>query len=351
MRLYYFFIIILVALSSCKKEEEEVSFANDYGAGMYISTSNGVSFFDGDSVKNHIYRNVNGTILSDVKKIKFKENKAYVLAVDRLYVANIETFAERGYVGNFIDAVDFEFVSPEDRAFVVDKGDSKVKVVDIERMEITSDIETGDATNPVFIITKWYRSIVMNGGAPADSLKDSTIVAIDYKDELVPLADMMGSLYVGENPNSGVNINNLKVLCKGIYDSNDLSTQTQSTLATVNPWDMVLTSTKTLNGIYNAHNLLSNDNDNRYYFTAHDGVYRMNNTGGGIVQLLDIVSDVLFFQTESYNNTDTTTALSRMIYINDSENNPGYIYKYNEELSLVTDTIIVDGSVRDISYY
>ena len=42
------------------------------------------------------------------------------------------------WLGRFIDAIDFEFVSPQDRMFVVDMGDSKVKVVDLDIMEITS---------------------------------------------------------------------------------------------------------------------------------------------------------------------------------------------------------------------
>ena len=77
---------------------------------------------------------------------------------------------------------------------MVDKADAKVKVVDLLTLDINSDIETGDNTQPVFIVSKWWRSIVMNGGLVAASFKDSTIVAIDYRDNLVPLANFNGSI-------------------------------------------------------------------------------------------------------------------------------------------------------------
>jgi hypothetical protein len=53
-----------------------------------------------------------------------------------------KTFEHKGMISGFVKPVDFDFVS-NDRLFVVDKGDSKVKVVDLKNMEITSDIETG----------------------------------------------------------------------------------------------------------------------------------------------------------------------------------------------------------------
>ena len=71
----------------------------------------------------------------------------------------------------------------------------KIKEFDIENMQITSDIETGDNTSPISLINRYYRTIVMNGGS--NSNKDSTIIVIDHKDNLVPLANMMGSLYIG----------------------------------------------------------------------------------------------------------------------------------------------------------
>jgi len=342
MKSIHYLLIALVFISSCKEDtEEQPNLPNDYGSGLYIATDNGVSFYDGETVKNQIYRKVNGTILSNVERIKFKGTKAYILADHNLFTVNIETFEDKGTAGSFVNAVDFEFVIPEDRMFVVDKGDSKVKVVDLDRMEITSDIETGDRTKPVFIVAKWYRSVIMNGGAVADSLKDSTIVAIDYRDELVPLADMMGSLYIGDNPNSAVMLSDLKVLCKGIYDENDLPNKTESSLIIINPWEnpMQFNSTsQTLGGIYNANNLTSTPDESKYYFTAEGGVYSMNNNGSGVTNIINIVSDILYYQDEQ-------------LYINDSENSKNTIYKYNVGSNIFLDTIVVDGNARDINFY
>ena len=356
MKFYIYLFSLLAIISSCKEETEDTPIlANNYGSGMYISTDNGVSFYKDGVVRNQIYKEVNGQTLTGVEKIKFRGTKAYILAGD-MYSVNIETFENKGIASGFVNPVDLTFVSPHNRALVVDKDDSKVKEVDLDRMEITSVIETGDSTNPTFILSRSTRSIVMNGGAEPDSLKDSTIVVIDHRDELVPLAENMGSLYVGDNPNSALAINGLTILCKGIYDPNDLTTQTQSTLVTVNPWDLLINTNITLNGVYNAQNLVSNDDETEYYFTAADGIYQMNTNGSSISLIDPIVSDILYFLDEEYFvfTTDTTppNILNRnVLFVNDAQNDPSIVYKYNLDLNAFTDTLIFDGNVRDVNFY
>ena len=208
-------------------------------------------------------------------------------------------------------------------------------------MQITSDIETGDNTSPISLINRYYRTIVMNGGS--NSNKDSTIIVIDHKDNLVPLANMMGSLYIGDNPNSAISTDDLKVLCSGVYDISNPSSNTFSSLVKVNPWDLEIAWTQTMNNIYNAANLTSNNAGNVFFFTASDGVYSMNNSGTGVNQVIPLVSDVLLVRSESYNPTDSTTATSNMLYVNDSQNDPSTIYKYNISLSSYVDTIAVEG--------
>ena len=80
----------------------------------------------------------------------------------------------------------------------------------------------------------------MNSGAVADSLKDSTVIGIDYKDVAIPLADLIGSIEVGDNPNSAVWIGALKILCKGIYDDNNLLNNTFSSLSKVDAGNVEL---------------------------------------------------------------------------------------------------------------
>ena len=71
MKLINYLLIALVFVSSCKEDNEPApTFAKDYGDGMYIVTENGVSFYDGEVVKNQIYKEVNGATLSNPKKIK-----------------------------------------------------------------------------------------------------------------------------------------------------------------------------------------------------------------------------------------------------------------------------------------
>ena len=222
----------------------------------------------------------------------------------------------------------------------------------VEYLDVNlEEVETGENAKPVFILTSWYRSFIMNGGAVADSLKDSTIVAIDYRYELVPLANFMGSIEVGANPNSAVWINDLKILCKGIYNPNNSLNNTEATLVRVHPWNMYVVWTQNLSNIYNARNLVATSNDNVYFFTAMDGIYNMYNNGTSILQISPIVSDFLFIKKEEYNPTDTTTAQANMLYINDAVNNASTIYKYNTATSTFCDTIVVDGNVRDIAFY
>ena len=332
------------------------TFAKDYGSGIYITTDNGVNFYKNGVLRSNIFQKVNGITLNKVNKIKFQGTKAYIATEKSLFSANVKSFESMGEADGFMNLVDFDFVAMG-RIFAVDKDDAKVKVVDIDRMEIISDVETGDSTKPVFIVSKSFRSFIMNGGAVPDSLKDSTIVAIDYIDELVPFANMMGSLHIGDNPNSAVAITGLRVLCKGIYDEGNLLSNTFSSLSKVNPYDMELYWNVPLSGIYNANNLISKDDGDTYYFTAEDGVYTMSNSGTGVLQLpLSIVSDVLCFQDEEYsiyNPADsTTTYFNRdVLYINDSENSKNTIYKYNLDIGAYIDTIVVDSPVKDIAFY
>lgn len=351
MKLINYLLIALVFISSCKEETVDApELAKDYGEGMYIATENGVSFYDGEVVKNQIFKAVNGTVLSSVSKIKFKGTKAYIAAGNQIVTANIETFENKDVISGFVNAVDFEFVSFE-RLFVVDKEDAKVKVVDLVSSDITSDIETGDESSPTFIATTWYRSITLNGGAIADSLKDTTIVAIDFKDGVVPLADFMGSIEVGENPNSAVWINDLKVLCKGIYDPNNPLSNTESSLSKIDAWDMELDWNVTLNNIYDAQNFTSDDSDTKYFFTAIDGVYQMSNDGSNVSQKINFTSDFLNVKVERYDLTDTTFAYAHMLYVNDAVNSNNTIYKYNIVTSAFCDTIVVNGAVNDLNFY
>ena len=357
MKLINYLLIALVFISSCKEENDPVpTFAKDYGSGIYIATDNGVSFYKDGVLSSNIFQAVNAIPLNNVNKIKFQGTKAYIATEKSLFSANVETFESKGEAGGFMNLVDFDFVSMG-RIFAIDKDDARVKVIDIDRMEITSEVETGENTKPVFIITSWYRSFIMNGGAVPDSLKDSTIVAIDYKDELVPFANMMGSLHIGDNPNSAVAINGLMVLCKGIYDTNALvNVKTEASLVNINRWQMSIASDVSLTGIFNANNLISDDDDNIYYFTAENGIYSMSNSGTAVASVINRVSDVLCYQDERYsiyNPADSTTNYFNrdVLYINDAQNSKNTVYKFDLDIGSYIDTIIVDGPVKDIAFY
>jgi len=360
MKFLNWLFVILLLFSACKKESEDTSvYSKDYGSGMYIVTENGISFYDGEVVKNQIYKKVNGSSILNGKKIKFRGTKAYIVTDNQILTANVKTFENKEEINGFTNAVDFDFVS-HDRLFVVDKGDSKVKVVDLLTLNIASDIETGDHTQPVFIVSNSYKSFVLNGGGVATQTKDSTVVAIEYRDNLVQLADFTGNLLVGDNPNSAVLFGHLIILCQGIYDPINSINNTESSLSDVNQHSNKVYSTNTLTGIYNAQNLVLDATETKYFFTAADGVYQMNNDGSGISRKINFTSDFINVKVESYNFTDTTLPVSsnltlsanaNMLYVNDAINNASAIYKYNTATSAFCDTIVVDGAIKAIAFY
>jgi len=109
--------------------------------------------------------------------------------------------------------------------------------------------------------------------------------------------------------------------------------------------------TQNLSNIYNAQNLISESSDTKYFFTAADGVYQMNNDGSGISKKMNFTSDFIDIKVESYDLTDTTSAYTNMLYVNDAVNNASTIYKYNIATSEFCDTIVADGNVRDVNFY
>ena len=356
MRSFLYLFFILVVVSSCNEDEVDTPiFSQDYGIGMYIVTDLGVSFYNNNDslaqVQNQIFKTVNNRAIINPKKIKFYGTKAYILADDYIETVNVKTFQEKETINGFLNVVDLDYVS-HDRLFVIDKDDSKVKVVDMESLDITSQIETGDSTRPVFIISNSYKSFIMNGGGSSDQIKDSTVVLIEYKDNLVALADFVGSLSVGDNPNSAVITSSgaLKVLCKGIYDPINPVNNTESLLSDINQYNNQVYSTNTLTGIYNAGNLISNWNNSHCYFTAVGGVYKLNPDNLNVNPVVSVNASVINTVIESFPVNDSTTVSYEMLYMNDLDNT-NTIYKYNSDLSAIVDTIIVDGNVRDINFY
>jgi hypothetical protein len=355
MKLINYLLIVLFFIASCTEDKVDPSIpAENYGDGMYIVTDKGVSFYNNtDSlaeVQNQIFKSVNNSTIINPKKIKFKGTKAYIIADDYILTANVKTFEKRDEINGFSKPVDLDFIS-HNRLLVVDKGDSKVKVVDLISLDISEQIECGDSTKPVFIISNSKTSFIMNAGGSTAEIKDSTVIAIDYRDNLEAISNFSGNLLVGYNPNSAVFSGNLKVLCKGIYDLVNPINNTESSFSILNQFSHVVYSTNTLIGIYNARNLVSNKSASVLFFTASNGIYTINPNGVGVSQIDPIVSDILFVQSEQYNLTDSTTAISNMLYVNDTYNSPNTIYKYNLVLSSYVDTIIVDGNVRDINFY
>ena len=358
----YRFILLLFSIAilfSCKKEEvKDPLLADNYGNGMYVVTSSGVSYvdiFNNSVVQNNIFQQVNQTSILSPKSIKLYENRAYIVG-NRLYVVDINTFGLVAEIGGFQNSVACDIVS-QNRAFVLDKGESMIKLVDLNNFNIVKDIETGDSTKPQFIISKPYTesSFILNGGGVGQSKKDSTLVIVRYQDINVPLSEISAVVELGYNPSSAVISGYyIIVLCRGIYNPNDLSNNLESSIYSVHVTDHFIKNNFpiTLQNIYNADNLLSNWDGSIFYFTANDasgngGVYILDPVNYNYNLYLNVPSDILAMTVEQYADTDTTFSYTNIMYMNDV-NNPNMVYKYNIANSSFVDTLVFDAEILDI---
>tara|TARA_B110000008_G_scaffold153149_1_gene154253 strand:- start:849 stop:1901 length:1053 start_codon:yes stop_codon:yes gene_type:complete len=347
----YFNRIILLLISfvflSCDPETSSQIFTNKYGSGTYILTSNGLNFIkkNTNNINNKIFETTNNLSLQNPKSLLVYGSRLYVVAND-FYSTDINSLQLLGQVNGFTNASNCAII-PQNRAFVSDSDESSVKLIDLDDYRIISEIETGENTSPSFIINKYDKSFVLNGGNNVNY--DSTLITITYKDDLIPLADFSGNLIIGKNPSSAINSGNINVLCAGVFDESNPSNNIESSFYNIYPTDLLINFSQNLSGIYNADNLVETANGNNYYFTANDGIYRTNTSMSNVNLVIPIQSNVLEITTEKYAVNDSTDAYSNILYMNDI-NNSGSVYKYNINLSSFVDTISFDGQIIDIAF-
>ena len=358
IRLFLIISIFSILIVSCEKDPDDASpiYNDDYGSGLYILTDQGVNYYDYNDTTNtlsqNIFSSVNGISINNPKKIRIlgstdltylAPDKAFILA-DNLYIVDLNTFQILGEVNDIGNPTYCEVVS-QNRVFVSDSSSSKVKEIDLKTCKVISEIETGESTKPGFIINKGNYSFVLNSGN--SFYIDSSIVAIQYRDLSVPMAEFSASIIVGENPISSVSLDNLGVLCKGVFSENNPAINTESSFFIVQPFSFDIVNSVTLNGVYNAQSLVKDYQEDELYFTCSDGVYKLNYPSLTYSSFLSKKASVLEINVESYSNTDSTTIPVQMIYMNDIEN-PGYVFKYNTFLSSYTDSLYMNGNVIDL---
>tara|TARA_B100000902_G_scaffold271729_1_gene257684 strand:- start:5842 stop:6906 length:1065 start_codon:yes stop_codon:yes gene_type:complete len=347
------FILLILIFTSCEKEDSKQNVIPDnYGKGMYVVSDLGISYYDykvgNDSIISNIFQSVNASSVINPKSIKFYDDNAYIIG-DRLYIVDINSFESIREITGFSNPDYCERVS-FDRLLVTDRGSSMIRVVDLNTLNITSSIETGDSTKPVFIISNSNSAYILNGGGVPASYKDSTMLVIQHKDQLVATNNILASIDIGDNPISGMIRGDLLVLCKGVYNIDNNINNTESSFYKIYPNKLEVFFSEELTNIYNADNLLYNYYNGRYYFTAEGGIYGMSSNATSISLLTNVNADILVRNEEMYSDTDTTQAWANMLYMNDI-NNPGSIYKYNMSLAEFVDTLIFNGSIRDIKFY
>jgi len=355
MKLLTYLLILSVIISSCKKEEKEptVNLPKDYGQGMYILTDQGVSFYNYlavDSLRvvtENIYKKVNNTDIIQPKSIHISGKHAYIIG-DKLYIANMETFGNEGMVGGFSNPVSCKKVS-EDRLYVVDKGDATVKIVDLNKKEVSGHIETGEGTRPINIVNNWFRAIVMNGGGSTFADRDNSIVAIDYFQSGVPVNIVSDMLNLNYNSNSAVFGNHdLWVLCGGISDSQNPSNNTESRIYQVWPYNtLTINKWGVIPGIFNANNLVINKNKDHLFFTSEAGIYITNLEVYPNIHIPGAGIDASFLAINTEINDSIWT---EYLYTNDATQS-GKVLKYEAWTGDCVDTITLNGNVLEVAFY
>ena len=354
MKLLKYLLILSVITSGCKKQEDkepEVNLTKDYGSGMYILTDQGISFYNYLAVDTlrtlteNIFKKVNNTDISQPKSLHISSKHAYIIG-DKLYIANMETFGNEGIVGGFSDPISCKKVD-EDRLYVVDKGDATVKIVNLNKKEVLGHIETGDTSMPINIVGSWYRAFVMNGGGDDFANRDSSIVAIDYFQSGVVTNNFSGKLNVGYNPSSAAfSTNNLWVLCKGVYNTQDPSNNTQSSMYKIAPWSNVIDDDKNLTGIYKADNLAINESKSRMFFSSTDGIYITDLTIYPTLHIPSVDASFITINTEQINDSTKVEYL----YTNDA-NQSGKVLKYEAWTGVFVESIDVNGNALEVAFY
>ena len=220
----------------------------------------------------------------------------------------------------------------------------------------TSSPETIPAPQRSFVLLfasfTAFAAFVINSGGDNLSDYDSTVVAIDLKDGVVPINNFAGNMITGKNPSSVLNDENIIVLCTGIYDESNMSNNEESSFSRIGAGNLNVISNTVLNGIYNADNLCVNESDTRFYFTASDGVYWSDKSSFNTHLVTNKkVPNVLISNNETYFDvTDSIYKTVNYLWCND-QNNPNYLYKINFQSSEIEDSIMLDSPIIDLEIY
>ena len=127
MNKLYYILFLSVFLFGCPAEEADppIVYEEDYGEGVYILTTNGVSFYDlgkfdsfplikkDDILIENIFTKVNGESLSDVRSIEVNGSDLYIVTRNSLYRADIKTMQKEMQVDGFTNAQNCKYAKFE----------------------------------------------------------------------------------------------------------------------------------------------------------------------------------------------------------------------------------------------
>ena len=351
----YSFILSLL-LISCNPDKAFPPLPNQFGHGLYILTEQGVTYFEltntgvvDTTYKENIFRQINSFSFNNARSLEVINQHMYIVSKNILYKIDINTFETRWEIGGFSDAHEVEYAK-YNRLYVSDNEDSEIKVIDLNIPDIIAQIKTGYGTNPSDIVVSSGRAFVVNSGGESILEYDSSIISIDLKDGVVPINEFSGNVFVDKNPVSLIEDGVIVVLCKGLFDSENSSNNTESSIFRIGPGSLNVINTIQLNNIFNAKKIIKNSSGNKYYFIAENGVYSFNPVTFTYQMITDIVNpSVIYSRVEQFQNTDTTFAFSDVLYLNNIGDN--YLFKFNVQQNIFVDSIEVNSEIIDLEFY
>ena len=132
--------ILLVLISfvflSCEPETPSQTFANNYGNGTYILTTNGLHFIkkNTNNINNQVFELTNNVSIENPKSLLAYGSRLYIVGND-FYSTDINSLQLLGQVGGFTNASHCAII-PQNRAFVSDRDESSVKLIDLNEKKL-----------------------------------------------------------------------------------------------------------------------------------------------------------------------------------------------------------------------
>ncbi|HEY9115136.1 MAG TPA: DUF5074 domain-containing protein [Bacteroidales bacterium] len=273
--------ILSLALSllfvSCKKDNPEPQpvFSLENGVfilnqGNFTAGNASLSYYqyDGDTLFNDLFFDVNGVPLGDVaQSITLNTSTAYIVVNNSglIYVVDSKTVEYKATISGLTSPRYMTMVSAS-KAYVSDLYSNAISIIDLNTNVISGQIEVGRSTEEMAMVGPDV--FVANWSGYGQTLRNDKILVINSLNDQI-----VDSIAVGLEPNSMVVDKNgyLWVLCSGGYLNEEIPT-----LWKIYPPTREVIKTYTFSDLNTSPDNLEKNGAGDSLFFLNRGVYRMS---------------------------------------------------------------------------